>query len=132
MFKMALEIECMKAVIADEKWVPATCSAQHVVDPWDIHPQTVACTRQKKTEHILKPVDDLLDQLQVLLEFLSAAAILHGLFAEKVPSKRTLGTMPVHVPLTSPEPMQPQDAGREEEEDGDQIEVTQSFAATNL
>ena len=47
MFKMALAVEYMKAVVSDATWIPAVCEAHNVVDGWHIQSKTVACQRSQ-------------------------------------------------------------------------------------
>lgn len=118
LFKMALEVECMMRVVADKCWTPSACRAEQSVDPWLIQPKTVVCPRQGKAAGTVEAVRDLLKELQMLLEFFAAAAILGGLFADKQPSRRTLGTLPVNVPVKALDLTQPKDADADAEAAG--------------
>ena len=96
----ALGIECMKAVLQDERWIPRLCQAQHLVDPWLIRPMQIECTRQSQESLVVRAVEDLLGELQALVEVISLTAVLGDLFSAKKPSRHTLSTLgTVTVPI---------------------------------
>ncbi|CAK9048552.1 START domain-containing protein [Durusdinium trenchii] len=118
-----------------------------ILEPWTSRkePNTVADdavrgtwshTRQGKAAGTVEAVRDLLKELQMLLEFFAAAAILGGLFADKQPSRRTLGTLPVNVPVKALDLTQPKDADADAEaagkEEHDPPRVLQTLVAVNL
>ena len=82
MSKMALAVECPKEVVSDGNWIPEICEAQHVVDPWGVQPKRVVCQSKVKPLRAVEAVQNRLKEFRVLLEFISAEAMLHGLFAD--------------------------------------------------
>jgi hypothetical protein len=64
MFKMALAVEYMKAVVSDASWIPAVCEAHNVVDGWHIQSKTVVCQRGVKALNAVEAVQNLLREFQ--------------------------------------------------------------------
>ena len=64
MFKMALAVEYMKAVVSDASWIPAVCEAHNVVDRWHIQSKTVVCQRGVKPLSAVEAVQNLLREFQ--------------------------------------------------------------------
>ena len=64
MFKMALAVEYMKAVVSDASWIPAVCEAHNVVDGWHIQSKTVVCQRGAKALNAVEAVQNMLREFQ--------------------------------------------------------------------
>ena len=90
MFKMALAVEYMKAVVSDATWIPQVCAAHNVVDGWHIQSKTVVCQRGVIALHAVEAGQKSAQRI--------SAAILHGLFAEKKQSSILTGNTPVPNP----------------------------------
>ena len=102
--KLALEIEMIKEVLGDENWIPELCGAEHLVDPWLIHPISVDCVRQKRASHVCRNIKDLLAELELLHSAMMLSSVLGELFSGKRPSLRKLNPVPVPdvvIPMSS-------------------------------
>ena len=64
MFKMALAVKYMKAVVSDASWIPAVCEAHNVMDRWHIQSKKVVCQKGVKPLNALKAVQNLLREFQ--------------------------------------------------------------------
>ena len=108
MFKMALAVEYMKAVVSDASWIPAVCEAHNVVDRLHIQSKTVVCPRG------VKPLSAVRSSTKSAQRI--SAAILHGLFAEKKHS----GILTGNTPVPNPHPRQSKEDARQENADEEQ------------
>ena len=66
MFKMALAVEYMKAILSDACWIHAVCEAHNVVDRLHIQSKTVVCQRGVKPLNAVEAVQNLLREFQRL------------------------------------------------------------------
>ena len=64
MFKMALAVEYMKAVVSNASWIPAVCEAHNVVDRLHIQSKTVVGQRGVKPLSAVEAVQNLLREFQ--------------------------------------------------------------------
>ena len=127
MFKMALAVEYMKAVVSDATWIPAVCEAHNVVDGWHIQSKTVVCQRGVKALHAVEAVQKSAQRI--------SAAILHGLFAEKKQSSILTG----NTPVPNPDPRQSKEDARQEnvdeeqeQQDSEEFGPIQNFGTASL
>ena len=64
MFKMALAVEYMKAVVSNASWIPAVCEVHNVVDRLHIQSKTVVGQRGVKPLSAVEAVQNLLREFQ--------------------------------------------------------------------